>query len=85
MGMVRSDKSIDICGQVCPITFVRSKLAIEGMASGEVLGVLLDYEEAVTSIPKSMADHGHETISVERVDDAQWMLLIRKDGLMRGE
>ena len=71
MGKVEKDNSIDIRGQVCPITFVRSKLAIEQMESGQVLEVILDYEEASTSIPKSMTDHGHETISVEQVEPGQ--------------
>ena len=80
MGNSPPDKSINICGQVCPITFVHSKLAIEQMEPGQVLEIHLDYEEAVTSIPKSMADHGHETIAVETPEEGRWVLFVRKGG-----
>ena len=62
MSDLRPDRSIDIRGLVCPITFLRAKLAIEEISPGEVLEVLLDYEEASRSIPKSMRDHGHEVL-----------------------
>jgi tRNA 2-thiouridine synthesizing protein A len=72
------DRSIDIKGLVCPYTFVKAKLAIEDMEPGQVLKILLDYEEASRSIPKSMEDHGHQVLKVEKVNDTDWVLLIRK-------
>jgi TusA-related sulfurtransferase len=80
MSEVKVDKNIDIRGLVCPMTFVKAKLAIEIMEDGEVLEVLLDYEEASNSIPKSMKDHGHDMISNEKVSETDWKLLIRKGG-----
>jgi tRNA 2-thiouridine synthesizing protein A len=73
------DKKINIKGMVCPYTFVKAKLAIESMEVGQVLEILLDYEEASRSIPKSMEDHGQKVLKVEKVNDTDWMLLIRKD------
>ncbi len=78
MGDVKHDKSIDIRGLVCPMTFVKAKLAIEVIEPGEVLEVLLDYEEASRSIPKSMKDHDHEVLKVEKVNDTDWVILVRK-------
>ena len=80
MGDVKHDKSIDIRGLVCPMTFVKAKLAIEVIEPGEVLEVLLDYEEASRSIPKSMKDHDHEVLEVEKVNDTDWVILVRKGG-----
>lgn len=80
MGDLKSDKSIDIRGLVCPMTFVKSKLAIEVMEPGEVLEILLDYEEASRNIPKSMKDHDHEVLQVEKVNDTDWVLFVRKGG-----
>jgi len=74
-----ADKRIDIKGLVCPYTFVKAKLAIEAMEVGQVLEILLDYEEASRSIPKSMEDHGQKVLSVEKVNDTDWVLRIRKD------
>ena len=73
------DKKINIKGLVCPYTFVKAKLAIESMEVGEVLEILLDYEEASRSIPKSMEDHGQRVLKVEKINDTDWVLLIRKD------
>jgi len=79
MGEIASDKKIDIRGLVCPFTFVKSKLAIEAMAKGEVLEILLDYPEASNSIPKSMQAHGHSVLKVEKINDKEWVLQIRKE------
>ena len=80
MENVQKDRSIDIRGLVCPMTFVKAKLAIEDMTPGEMLEIVLDYEEASRSIPKSMKDHDHEVLKVEKVNDTDWVLLIRKGG-----
>ena len=76
---VAPDKSINIKGPVCPYTFVKAKLAIESMDVGQVLEILLDYEEASRSIPKSMEDHGQKVLKVEKINESDWILLIRKE------
>jgi tRNA 2-thiouridine synthesizing protein A len=73
------DKKINIKGLVCPYTFVKAKLAIESMDVGQVLEILLDYEEASRSIPKSMEDHGQKVLKVEKANDTDWVVQIRKD------
>ncbi|MGD0884515.1 MAG: sulfurtransferase TusA family protein [Thermodesulfovibrionales bacterium] len=79
MDEIKPDKSIDIKGHICPYTFVKSKIAIEGMEVGQVLEILLDYEEASRSIPKSMEDLGQKVLRVEKINDTDWKLLIRKE------
>ncbi len=76
---VRINKKINIKGLVCPYTFVKSKLAVEDMEIGEVLEILLDYEEAARSVPKSMEELGQKVLKVEKINDTDWVLLIRKD------
>ncbi len=79
MENVHPDKKIDIRGLVCPYTFVKAKLAIEAMEVGQVLEILLDYEEASRSIPKSMEDHGQKVLKVEKLNGTEWVLQIRKE------
>lgn len=79
MEKISPDKKIDIKGLVCPYTFVKAKLAIESMEVGQVLEILLDYEEASRSIPKSMEDHGQKVLKVEKINETDWLLQIRKD------
>lgn len=79
MEEILPDKKLDIKGLICPYTFVKAKLAIEVMEIGQVLEILLDYEEASRSIPKSMEDHGQTVLNIEKINDTDWILLIRKD------
>lgn len=79
MDNVAPDKKINIKGLVCPYTFVKAKIAIESMEVGQVLEILLDYEEASRSIPKSMEDHGQKVLKVEKINETDWVLQIRKD------
>lgn len=79
MTEIKPDKTINIKGLVCPYTFVKSKIAIEDLDVGQVLEILLDYEEAARSIPKSMEDHGQKVLKVEKVNETDWVLQIRKE------
>lgn len=72
------NKTIDIRALACPYTFVKSKLAVEDMEVGEVLEILLDSEEAVKSIPKSMEAHGQEILKIEKINETDWILVVRK-------
>jgi len=53
------DQTIDITGEVCPMTFVRTKLKLERMRSGEVLSVRLRGEEPLRNVPRAARDEGH--------------------------
>ncbi len=66
--------TLDIRHVTCPLTWVRTKLALEAMAPGEELLVLLTDGEARENVPRSAREAGH-TVSV-RGDG----VLIRKDG-----
>ena len=74
--------TIDITGLVCPMTFVRVKLLIERMSSGETVEIRLQGKEPVENVPKSIVELGHQIISVSREDETlPWgpqRLLIRK-------
>lgn len=79
MDDMKIDRKINIKGLVCPYTFVKSKLAVEDLEIGQTLEILLDYEEASRSIPKSMEDHGQRVLKVEKINDTDWVILIRKE------
>jgi TusA-related sulfurtransferase len=73
------DKTIDIRGQICPYTFVRSKLAIEKMSVGEVLEIILDHKPAVENVPRSMENEGQKVLKVEQTGEKEWHIFVRKD------
>jgi TusA-related sulfurtransferase len=58
------DETIDITGEVCPMTFVRTKLRLERMRSGEVLSVRLRGEEPLRNVPKAARDEGHIILGI---------------------
>ncbi|MGE5514218.1 MAG: sulfurtransferase TusA family protein [Bacteroidota bacterium] len=73
---------LDITADVCPMTFVRTKLLVERMAPGETLELRLKGAEPLANVPRSVAELGHEIIGPVAEDDATpngaYRLLIRK-------
>ncbi len=76
---IKADKTIDIKGQVCPYTFVRSKLAIEKMNVGEVLQIITDHKAASENVPKSMENEGQKVLKIEQQGEKEWHIYVRKD------
>lgn len=76
---VKADRTLDIKGVVCPYTLVKSKLAMEEIEVGQVLEILLDYPEASESIPKAMLNYGHTVLKVEKINDTDWVIRIKKE------
>lgn len=73
-----TSRTLDLRGEVCPYTFVKSKLTIEQMAPGEEVLVIVDYEPSSRNIPKSMKIIGEEVVSVTPKDDGTWEIVLRK-------
>ena len=77
------DYFIDITAEVCPLTFVKTKLLIERMRPGEVAEVRLKGQEPLENVPRSIRDHGHSVLGMAPEDEAQGpfgvhRLLLRK-------
>jgi len=72
------DRELDIRGEVCPYTFVKTKLALEEMQPGQVLRVLVDYEPATKNVPRSVRLQGDEVVGVEPCGVSQWAIVLRK-------
>ncbi len=58
-------KSLDLRGVPCPLSFVRAKLYLERIGSGEVLEVLLDAGEPIEQVPNSLVVDGHQIQKIE--------------------
>ena len=59
---------LDVTGEVCPMTFVRAKLLIERMNSGEVATIVLNAGEPMENVPRAMREHGHAILTIAPVD-----------------
>jgi TusA-related sulfurtransferase len=73
---------LDVTGDVCPMTFVRTKLLIEKMSSGQTAVVCLNSGEPLANVPRSVREHGHSVLSLTPVDparpDGPYLLRFRK-------
>lgn len=57
-------KTLDLKGVVCPLNFVKTKLAIEQLETGEYLEVILDEGDAMLNVPRSIKEEGHRIVKV---------------------
>lgn len=71
---------LDITRDTCPMTFVRTRLALDRMAAGEVLLVTLRGPEPLRNVPRTAAEQGHEVLRLEEEHDGTARLWIRKAG-----
>jgi tRNA 2-thiouridine synthesizing protein A len=55
---------LDLTGVPCPMNWVRTRLALEELAPGDSLVVVLDEGEPLESVPRSAAEEGH-SVAVE--------------------
>lgn len=75
-----ADQRIDITAETCPMTFVRTRLALDRMAPGQVLLVQLRGEEPRRNIPRTAAEQGHAVLDQREAGDGSLLLRIRKGG-----
>lgn len=72
-------RTIDLRGERCPYTFIKARLAIEELAVGETLEVVLDFIPAFTRVPASMAVLGQTLLGSTDDGAAAKRFLFRKD------
>jgi tRNA 2-thiouridine synthesizing protein A len=75
-----ADQELDITGEVCPMTFVRTRLALDRMAPGQTLLVRLRGEEPLRNVPRTAREQGHEILSLDTGADGVATLLLRRGG-----
>lgn len=71
-------RELDVTKDVCPMTFVRTRLALDRMAAGETLLVTLKGEEPLRNVPRTAAEQGHEVLFVKTDSSGVSKILIRK-------
>jgi TusA-related sulfurtransferase len=69
-----SPAEVNLCGEICPFTFVRTKLALEALPMGATLRVLVDHEPAIRNIPRSATEWGQEVVGVTAMTPGTWAI-----------
>ena len=77
---IQEDDFVDVTDVVCPVTFVKTKVAIEELDEGEILRVHLNDGEPVQNVPRSLKDEGHEILRLVDNEDGTYDLFVKKVG-----
>lgn len=77
---VKTDAQLDITDVVCPITFVKVKMALEDLEDGQTLAVHLNDGEPIQNVPRSLKDENHKVLSVKKREDGTYDLVVKKNG-----
>lgn len=71
---------VDITDVVCPVTFVKAKVALEELDDGDVLAVHMNDGEPVQNVPRSIKEEGHQILKLLDNEDGTYDLIVRKVG-----
>ena len=72
--------TVDITDVVCPVTFVKVKVALEELDDGDILSIRLNDGEPVQNVPRSIKEEGHKVLKLTQNDDGTYQLIVRKVG-----
>lgn len=69
---------LDLRGVVCPMNFVKTKLFVDKLSSGQIVQVLLDPGESASSVLASVEAEGHNVVESRLDGQGYYLLSIRK-------
>ena len=69
---------LDITREHCPMTFVKTKIELSKLKTGDVLEVLLTEGEPLENVPKSSREQGFNVLEVSHVEGLVHKVLIQK-------
>ena len=72
------DATLDITRDICPMTFVRTRLALDRLSPGQSLLVLLRGDEPHRNVPRSAREHGHKVIAEQTDPDGTVRVLLER-------
>ena len=70
--------TVDITDVVCPVTFVKAKVAMEELDEGEILSIRMNDGEPVRNVPRSIKEEGHQILKLIDNQDGTYNLIVRK-------
>ncbi|MDR3144976.1 MAG: sulfurtransferase TusA family protein [Treponema sp.] len=83
-GSAQKNARLDITKEHCPMTFVKTKVALDALEPGGTLELLVLKGEPLDNIPRSAKAEGHTVLAVEPVEGDVHRILIKKAGEKTG-
>ena len=68
---------VDITDKVCPLTFVKAKVAIDELDDGEVIAIRMNDGEPVQNVPRSIKEEGHQILKLVNNEDGTYNLIVK--------
>ena len=78
MGDFEIDERVDITDVVCPMTFVKAKVAMEELEIGQVLAVTMNDGEPVQNVPRSFKEEGQQILKLIDNENGTYDLIVKK-------
>ncbi len=78
MKSIRIDDRLDITKEICPMTFVKTKLKLESMSPGQILEVTLRNGEPIRNVPRSVKEEGHKVLDIVKSEGEIYKLIIER-------
>ena len=72
------DERVDITDVVCPMTFVKAKVAMEEIEVGQVLAVTMNDGEPVQNVPRSFKEEGQQILKLIDNENGTYDLIVKK-------
>ena len=80
MSEIKIDDTVDITDVVCPVTFVKAKVALEELDEGQILSIRMNDGEQVQNVPRSIKEEGHQILKLDDNEDGTYTLYVKKVG-----
>ena len=80
MSEIKFDDTVDITDVVCPVTFVKAKVALEELDEGQILSIRMNDGEPVQNVPRSIKEEGHQILKLDDNEDVTYTLYVKKAG-----
>ena len=78
MSEIKIDDTVDITDVVCPVTFVKAKVALEELDEGQFLSIRMNDGEPVQNVPRSIKEEGHQILKLDDNEDGTYTLYVKK-------
>jgi sulfite reductase (ferredoxin) len=77
--IIQQGRTVDLRGVACPLNFVKAKLELEKIQTGQILEILLDGGEPIRNVPDSFAEQGQEIVEIKNLGNHFSLKVLRKN------
>lgn len=74
---IQKDEIKDFRGIPCPLNLAKTKIALEQVNKGQILGILLDDGAPIDNVPPSLIAEGHKILEKNAIEN-YWKVVIEK-------